>query len=169
MLLFCVYKDCGTRKGRCKAKKQPGAVSAAACVSASAKASRACLVIRSMKKRSTSVLLFCVYKDCEARKGRCEAKKQPGTVSAAVCVSASAKASRASLVIRSTRKKGTATPFLFNFNLFSFSAVLISGRIISYPYMASFSLPSRAYSPALRGQLKARFPAPHPLWCCLRR
>ena len=67
------------------------------------------------------------------------------------------------------KKKGTATPFLFNFNLFSFSAVLISGRIISYPYMASFSLPSRAYSPALRGQLKARFPAPHPLWCCLRR
>ncbi len=74
-------------------------------MSASAKASRAYLVIRSMKKGSTSVLLFCVYKDCEARKGRCEAKKQPGAVSAAVCVSASAKASRANLVIRSTRKK----------------------------------------------------------------
>ena len=224
MLLFCVYKDCEARKGRCEAKKQPGAVSAAVCVSASAKASRASLVIRSMKRRSTSVLLFlcllglrgskralrsketaggcfggrvrvgeresepsesrnplhekeealrcfffCVYKDCEARKGRCKAKKQPGAVSAAACVSASVKASRASLVIRSTRKKGTATPFLFNFNLFSFSAVLISGRIISYPYMAFFSLPSRAYSPALRGQLKVRFPAPHPLWCCLRR
>ncbi|MBD8975040.1 MAG: hypothetical protein EGQ73_04850 [Clostridiales bacterium] len=74
-------------------------------MSASAKASRASLVIRSMKRRSTSVLLFCVYKDCEARKGRCEAKKQPGAVSAAVCVSASAKASRASLVIRSMKKK----------------------------------------------------------------
>jgi len=138
-------------------------------VSASAKASRASLVIRSMKRRSTSVLLFLCLLGLRGSKRPLRSKETAGG-----CFGGRVRVGERESEPSESRnplhkKKGTASPFLFNFNLFSFSAVLISGRIISYPYMASFSLPSRAYSPALRGQLKARFPAPHPLWCYLRR
>ena len=74
-------------------------------MSASAKASRANLVIRSMKEEALRCFFFAFIRIARLEKAVAKQRNSRWAVSAAMCVSASAKASRASLVIRSTRKK----------------------------------------------------------------